>query len=286
MRKLIALFVVLFGLSALADQGPLTFALRPDKNPDAMMSEKGQLEQFLRQELGRNVKVVVPISGAAIQEGFRNGTIDGAFLSGLEMIKAKRAKSATMQLAVEIDKKRSYESYWVTKIDNPVSKVEQLKGQPIAFASRTSTSGFLIPFADLIKKKSILKPSELESYFGKGNVFYGTGYVSAIERVLSGQSLAAAVSDYVLKEDKHLTYEQKSQLKIVGRQGPVPTHLFATRASLSESERNKLNQALLALNKNPSLRDQLFAGVIAKADSDQHLKNLEEALKLTEIVLD
>jgi len=276
----------LIAASAAANDAPIVIALKPDKNPEAMISERKDLEKFFADKAKLSVKVIVPTSGAVIQEGLINGTIDLAYVSGMEMVKAEKEKSAEILLAGEIEGKTSYESYWVSLKEKPYTAVKELKGKPIAFASRTSTSGFLIPLYDLVKKGQLAAKAKPEAFFGEGNVTFGTGYVSAIERVLSGQAEAAAVSDYVIKGDKHLTPEQKEKLKVMAKQGPVPTHILAVRRGLDKSERAKLESALLALNENPALRDRLFTSKLVKVNSKKQLASLQEALKLTGIVLE
>src|SRR5690606_10720498 len=158
-----------------------------------------------------------------------------AYVSGLEMVQAEKSGAAELLLAVEIDGKNSYESYWITLKEKPYKSAADLKGKPVAFASRTSTSGYLIPVYDLVKKKLLAKKDNPEACIGMGNVAFGTGYVSAIERVLSGQAEAAAVSDYVIKGDMHLSAEQKSKLRVLAAQGRVPTHILAVRRDLPQA---------------------------------------------------
>jgi len=263
----------------------IVIALKPDKNPEAMIEERKALENFLGKETGKTVKVIVPMSGAVIQEGLANGSIDVAYVSGLEMVQAEKNGAAELLLVVEIEGKPSYESYWVTLKDKPYKSVADLKGKPVAFASKTSTSGYLIPVYDLTKSKLLAKQHDSEEFFGKGNVSFGTGYVSAIERVLNGQSEAAAVSDYVIKGDKHLTPEQKEKLRVLDTQGPVPTHILAIRKSIGKKEAASLQKALLAFNKNTELRDRLFTNKLVKTTSGKHLASLKEAFELTGIQL-
>ena len=183
----------------------VVIALKPDKNPDQMIEERKALEEFLTSRLGRPFEVIIPISGAVINEGFSNGTVDLAYLSANDLI---NAKDADLLLVGEINGKTTYKSYWLALKEKPYTSIEQLRGKPIAFASRTSTSGFVIPLWDLRKRGLVSEKNDPEEFFGKGNVFFGTGYVSAVERVLSGDAEAAAVSYYVLDEDKHLSEEQ------------------------------------------------------------------------------
>lgn len=255
----------------------LVVALKPDKNPDQMIAERDAAAKFLSEKLGRPVEVIIPLSAAVINEGFSNGTIDLGYLSGTDLI---NAKDAELLLVGEINGKTTYKSYWLSLKDKPYASVNDLKGKPIAFASRTSTSGYVMPLWDLRQKGLISEKADPEEFFGAGNVFFGTGYVSAVERVLSGEAEAAAVSYYVLDENKHLTDEQRAKLKKVAEQGDVPTHIIAIRKSLAGPERDKLKAALLAMNEgtNTELRDKLFTSKLVEAEQEAHLKPLREAL--------
>lgn len=258
----------------------IVVALKPDKNPEAMLKEGKALAEVLSKALARPVKVITPLSGAVISEGLRNQSIDVAFVSGMDLVKEKKAKVADALLAVEIRGKTSYESYWVSLKEKPYTRLEDLRGKPIAFASRTSTSGYRIPFSDLVKRGWIKKGEAPEKFFGEKNVSFGTGYVSALERVFDGSAEAAAVSDYVLLDNKHLTPEQIARLKIVDRQGPVPTHILIVRNSLEGATQSRVRDAFLTLNQasNQTLRDQLFGGKLVNVNSSEHIRSLEEAI--------
>ena len=275
-----ALLCATSNLSAALSLPKVVVALKPDKDPEVMMEERRTLSAFLSEKLGCPVEIIIPLNSAVIVEGFANGTIDLGYLSATDMINARKAKAADLLLAGEIDGKASYTSYWVALKDKPYTSIADLKGKPIAFASKTSTSGFVIPMWDLHEKGLLARPAP-ETFFGEGNVFYGTGYVSAVERVLNGQAEAAAVSYYVLDKDKHLTVEQRGRLKKIAEQGPVPTHVIAARSSLTEADRETLKTALNALNtpEHAALRDRLFTSKLIAVDADAHLRSLNAAIQ-------
>jgi ABC-type phosphate/phosphonate transport system substrate-binding protein len=107
------------------------------------------------------------------------------------------------------------------------------------------------------------------------------GYVSAAERVLNGTAEAAAVSYYVLDKDKHLTAEQRAQLKVIDAQGPVPSHVIVIRSAVSEADRDALREAFLNMNtKATELRDRIFGAPLAPTTAEEHLQNTLEALEL------
>ena len=256
-------------------------ALKPDKDPDAMIAERTQLAEYLSKELGKPVEVIVPLSSAVILEGLSNGTIDLAYLAATDMLIALNEQTATLLLAGEIDGKTSYQSYWVTLKEKPYQSVLDLKAKPIAFSSKTSTSGYVIPLWDLRQKNLISDSGKAEEFFGAGNVWFGSGYVSAVERVLNGDAEAAAVSYYVLDKDKHLTAEQRQKLRRLADQGPVPTHVIAIRSQISDADRSALRDALLAMDKgNPELRDRVFTSRLVEVDPATHLGSLRESLAL------
>jgi phosphonate transport system substrate-binding protein len=288
-RKLAVTVLALLAMAAQTLLGaPVTLskvvvALKPDKDPDAMVAERAQLSKYLSQRLGKPVEVIVPLSSAVILEGLSNGTIDLAYLAATDMLNALNQQSASLLLAGEIDGKTSYKSYWVTLKDKPYQSINDLKGKPVAFSSKTSTSGYVIPLWDLRQKNLISDSGKAEEYFGEGNVWFGSGYVSAVERVLNGDAEAAAVSYYVLDKDKHLTLEQRQKLRQLAEQGPVPTHVIAIRAQISDADRTVLRDALLAMEKeNPELRDRVFTSRLVEVDPATHLGSLRESVALAQ----
>lgn len=285
--RLRILFLICLALTlALPSRAPaqlslekVVVALKPDKNPEQMLQERKTLSDFLASKLGKPVEVIVPLSSSVIIEGFANGTVDLGYLSATDMIVAQKKNAGQILLAGEIDGHNWYQSYWLALKEKPYNKVEDLRGKPVAFASKTSTSGYLIPIYDL-KRKGLLTKPDPEAFFGAGNLFYGTGYVSAVERVLNGQAEAAAVSYYVLDKDKHLTIEQRAKLKKVTEQGPVPTHVIAVRSNISEADRDTLRKALETMNEkeNVELRDKVFTSKLVPVNADEHLRSIREAL--------
>ena len=264
--------------SGLAGLDQLVVALRPDMNPDAMVSQRNALVKHLEAEGGITCQVIVPLSGAVIQQGLRNGSIDLAFISATDMILAK--DRAEILLAVEIEGRAWYESYWVTLKEQPYRSVEDLKGRRVAFSSRTSTSGYVIPAWDMHERGLVARAQDLEAFFGRNNVWFGSGYVSAVEQVLRGEAAAAAVSYYVLDKDRHLNEEQRSRLRKLQTQGPVPTHVLAISSRLSEEAKQALRTVFLQLNEpeNEELRDSLFTNRLIEVGQKSHLAPLEAAM--------
>jgi len=255
----------------------VVIALKPDKNPDAMLAEREALSRALGETLGRSVRVITPLSSAVIIEGLANGSVDLGYLSATDMVNARQADAADLLLAGLIKGQPYYQSLWLCLEDRPYDTIADLRGRPVAFASRTSTSGYLVPLLEL-KKRGLIERDPAEFF---GAVWFGSGYASAVERVLAGEAEAAAVSDYVFHDDKHLTPEQKSRLKILDTQGPVPTHVIAVSRRLEPAAHDTLRSALLEFGRlQPALRDTVLTSELAEVDADRHLAPVTAALAL------
>lgn len=261
----------------------IVVALQPNKEPDAMLEEATALDRYLEGILGVRVEVIIPTSGAVIEQGLANGTVDVAFVSGTSAARFRSGGSGEVMLAVELDGALSYLSYWVGLAGGTETRVEQLRGRAVCFASPTSTSGYIIPAHDLHLRGLLPAGQPLESYFGDGNVQFGTGYVSAVERLLNGQVVAAAVSDYVLEKDKHLSLEEKSRLRVIQSQGPVPTHVLFAAGGLAGERMETVREAFIMLSElEPDLCERIFGDRLVVVDPDEHLGTITAALAFVE----
>lgn len=279
--NLICLMVVLFvGCSGDRGSETLVIALKPDKNPDAMLDDQQALIAYLEAKLGMRVEVRIPISGAVIEQGLANGTVDLGYLSSTDAYRYGKQGNAEILLAGEIDGNPYYQSIWLVRKDSDFQSIEDLRGRPIAFASPTSTSGYLIPVWDLNERGLIDQQAGPRGFFGSNNVYYGTGYVSAVQRVFDGVADAVAVSDYVYLRDKHLSEEERGQLRILQSQGPVPTHTLCVRKNLGPDLREALKHAFLDMNEEQEyLRDRLFTSRLIEVDPQAHIRITKEALE-------
>ena len=258
----------------------LVIALKANKNPEKMLSEKEALEKHLSAKLNRTVEVLIPSDSSVVVESFRNGTLDLGYLSSTDAARNLDQETASILLIHLKNGKPHYQSVWLSLKEKSYQSISELADKPVAFASRSSTSGYLIPAWDLAQKGHIGPDRSLTDFFSE--VLYGTGYVSAVEKVLSGEVEVAAVSDYVYNGDnKYLSDEQKARLRIVQQQGPVPSHTICIRSSIPQEDRAIIEAALLDMNREcPTLRDQVFNGELVKVEANKHLRVTREALEV------
>ena len=253
-------------------------ALKATDHPEKLLAVKDELENFLSEKMKRVVEITIPTSPASVTESFRSGKIDISYLSPTDAARNLELGTASVLLARTENGKAHYQSIWVCKKEKEYSSVADLKGKPVAFASRSSEPGYLIPAWDLANRKLIGSGVALTDYFAQ--VLYCNGDASAAGKVLSGEAEAAAIADYALQGGTEALSEgQQTQLKIFQEQGPVATGVLCVRSSLSSTDRKLLEEAFLSMNAdNPELCNRAFRGKLEVVNEREHLKVILEAI--------
>lgn len=278
-----AIFIGLQGHTA--DPETLVFSFQKQKNPDEIQKTASQVADFLSKEIGLKVDVLIPTSYGTTAQGMISKKVHVAYMDSLPFILASNEAQLEITAVEKRKGKTSYDSIIVVPVDSTAKSLKDLKGKTFAFTSQTSTSGYLYPFARLVKEKEIKSPADLAQYFSQ--ISYAGGYDKALLAVAKGQAQAAAVSDYAFegeKSDLYIDAVNKAKLKILTRTPGVPTHLIAVSKDLSEALRAKIQNALLRLSKEkPELLSSVYgAAELVKADNT-HVKNTELALKDTQL---
>jgi ABC-type phosphate/phosphonate transport system substrate-binding protein len=74
----------------------IIIALKANKNPEKMLAEKHDLENYLSKKMSRAVEVIIPTDSATVVESFRNGTLDLGYLSSTDASRNLDQKTASI----------------------------------------------------------------------------------------------------------------------------------------------------------------------------------------------
>ncbi|MFM7578172.1 MAG: phosphate/phosphite/phosphonate ABC transporter substrate-binding protein, partial [Microcystaceae cyanobacterium] len=244
--------------------------------------------QILSKQIGVPVEAVIADESAAV-EALRANRADVAFLGSRAAIRADKATGAKMYLAEvrnDYSGGHTYHSLLVVRKDSPLKtqKTEkqtlaQLKGTRMAFASRTSGSGFIIPTSELVGEGFVSEPDRLDQFFKQ--VIYGDGYSSALQAVLKGQADVASVSEYALKSP-WIKPEEAQQLRVLWKIPGVPAHGIVIDNDVPAPLRTKIVNAFLSLNSpaNNQLFQSLYNSTkLVTVDHEKHVKPMQTALE-------
>lgn len=257
----------------------LTFAFQPQENPKGLQLDTQRFVDFITRETGYEAEVFLPTSYAVVVEALRYGNADIAYFSGLPYLMAHEASGAQILVVEERDGNPFYYSQWYVAADSDYESLADLRSKNVAFTSPTSTSGFLFPMAKVIEEGLVEAQGQPGSFFGE--VLFAGGYEQALIALASGQVEAAAASDYALQQ--YLSDEARENIRVLTRQGPVPTHGLASRGDLPEEVRQKVLEALLKLNEpenNELLRSVYGAQRLVPRDHKDHVEALTNARTL------
>ena len=255
-------------------------SVKATDQPEKLLAVKNDMENFLSEKLKRVVEISIPTSTDSVSGSLVEGKIDVGLLNPTDAARNLESGITSVLLGRTEKGSLSYKSIWVCKREKQYSDMADLKNKPIAFASRSSEPGYLIPAWDLAKKKLIGPDMALTDYFSQ--VLYCNGDASAVEKVLAGDAEAAAIADFALQDGRELLSEgQKAQLKTLQEQGPVATDVLCVRSSLSPSDRKLLKEAFLRLNtEKPELCNRAFQGNLEEVNRREHLEITLEAIEI------
>lgn len=143
----------------------------------------------IEEALGVPVKIFTPADYDGVIQGLLGGTLDYAWLgaSGYAKIYLTDPEAVEVKLTKQnMDGSTGYYSIGFARADSGITSIEDAKGKSFAFADPNSTSGYLVPAAELTAKYG-----KLEEYFSE--VKMSGGHEQTIVGVANGD-FAAGVS--------------------------------------------------------------------------------------------
>ncbi|MGL5032680.1 MAG: phosphate/phosphite/phosphonate ABC transporter substrate-binding protein [Microcystaceae cyanobacterium] len=275
-----------------AKQKPLVIVFASRRDATDLERKANQVAQFLSKQIGIPVKAIITDESAAV-EALRANRADVAFLGSRAAIRAEKTTKAKLYLAEvrnDYSGGHTYNSVLVVRKDSPLRKLptgkqtlEQLRGKRMAFASRSSGSGFIMPTSEFVGLGLIPNSDRYNQFFSE--VIYGDGYPSALQAVLKKQADIAAVSEYALKSP-WITPEEAKQLRVIWEIAGVPAHGIVIDDDVPVAERNKIITAFLKLNEpsNNAMFQSLYNSTkLVKVDHNRHVSRMEKALERSKL---
>jgi phosphonate transport system substrate-binding protein len=139
--------------------------------------------------LGVPVKVFTPADYDGVIQGLLGGTLDLAWMGASSYAKTYLTDPNAVEVALtkqNMDGSTGYYSFGFARADSGIKSIEDAKGKVFAFGDPNSTSGYLVPGAELTAKYG-----PLDQYFSE--VKFSGGHEQTIVGVANGD-FAAGVS--------------------------------------------------------------------------------------------
>lgn len=159
------------------------------ENAQDRMTSNECFRAKIEEALGVPVKIFTPADYDGVIQGLLGGTLDYAWLGASAYAKIYLTDPEAVEVKLtkqNTDGSTGYYSIGFARADSGITSIEDAKGKSFAFADPNSTSGYLVPAAELTAKYG-----KLEEYFSE--VKMSGGHEQTIVGVANGD-FAAGVS--------------------------------------------------------------------------------------------
>jgi phosphate/phosphite/phosphonate ABC transporter binding protein len=257
----------------------LRFGVTPYLPEKILVSEYGPLMEYLSSHLGIPVRLVVARDYADLLNKLERAEVDLASFTPLSYVRAKRKDPSLNLLLTEIIRgTTTYTAYIIVHRDSGIERMEDLRGKRFVFVDRNSASGYLFPYAFLLK--SGLDP---ETFFG--DILFSGNHVKAIRLVTEKKASAAAISSNSLSTAREAGIRTRS-LRIFKKTGRIPHDAICARAELDPGLIGQVKKLLLELDTRTDQGRQILGesiGINGWVEVlDEHYAPVREVLEIVE----
>jgi phosphonate transport system substrate-binding protein len=210
------------------------------------------------------VDLIIPTNYNATVEALGNGSLDFAYLGALTYVKAHERYGVIPMVQRAAD--QHFHSLFITQTNSPVHKLGDLPGKSFAFGDINSTSGHLIPYAEM-KQAGIDVSRDLK--------FRYTGsHAATAKAVESGGTDAGALDETVFHAMVSGGKVDESKVRVFHTSEPFVDYVWVARRDLDSGAREKFAGAFLALKKgqNDAILEILRGQEFVRANDPEYAK--------------
>lgn len=180
-------FPLLSSTAALAASAvkPITIGFIPGEDPQLLKENGEAIAKLLQAKIGVPVKIFVSQNYSELVDAMAEKKVDFAMLSAMTFVFAEKKAGAKVLMKKVWDGPFYYATI-LTRRDQNLTKLSQLKGKRLAYVDEKSASGYLYPEV-YFKKNGI----DSKSYFK--DIVYTGNHPESIKQLREGRVDAAAV---------------------------------------------------------------------------------------------
>ena len=252
MQKLLTAtaLVSMMATSAFAQEAITEFniGILGGENAQDRMASTECLRVKMEAELGVPVKLFTPADYDGVIQGLLGGSLDYAWLGASSYAKIYLTDPEAVEVKLikqNLDDSTGYYSIGFTRKDTGITDMDMAKGKVFAFADPNSTSGFLVPGAELTAKYG-----KLEEYFAE--VKMSGGHEQTIVGVANGDFDAGVAwadglgnwedgyNSGAFRKAADAGLVDMSNLVEIWRSAPIPEGPMVVRKALPQDVKDKV----------------------------------------------
>ncbi len=275
--------------SAGGEDGVFTIAYAPNESTEQSTDARMGLANDLSEVLGCDVEEIQASDYNAIIEALRTGKADMAYMGPLAIaLGVERAGIEPIAMKAEDGdpEKAIYHSVLVTNSANSdINSIEDIKGKTIAFVDPDSTSGNLVPTAEIIKA---FPDDNLNSDMLHTNgdffeaVSFSGSHQAGLQAVIKGDVDVVPISDQILASEIANGNATEDDVKIIHESDAIPAEAMVIASSVDDNTKQVLKDFLTSYDN-----EDYFTEVIKKEGArfvDCDMSDYEPIIELNNII--
>jgi phosphonate transport system substrate-binding protein len=256
MRPIITLLIIsLLGpvpAFAQAGQPRVLIGLIPEMNVFRQKERFKLLGEYITQKTGITVEFMVLSRYGNIIDRFKAEKMDGAFFGSFTgALAIQKLGVIPLVRPVNPDNTSTYRGYLFARKDSGIRSVKDMKGKRMAFVERATTAGYVFPVAYL-REHGV---TDLDAFFSE--YFFAGSHDAAIKSVLNRKADVGAAKHSMYDRIREEEPRVDRELTILAESPSVPSNGLCVRKDLDPVVRDRLRDALLALDRDPGAKQML-----------------------------
>ena len=273
------------------EDGVFTIAYAPNESNTEAADARNGLAEDLGAVLGCEVEEIQARDYNAIIEALRTGSADMAYMGSQALalgVERTDLEPIVMKAEDGDPEKAIYHSVFITNAANTdINSIEDIKGRTMAFVDPDSTSGNLVPTAEIIQAfpDDGLNSDMLHT---NGDFFeavsFSGSHQAGLQAVVKGDVDVAPISDQILASEIANGNAAESDIKIIHESGAIPAEAMVVAEHVDQATRDKLTEFLTSYDN-----EQYFTDVIKVPGArfiECDMSDYEEIIELNKIIND
>jgi len=214
----------------------LVYVIHPSASIEILEKQWTPFVNYLSDELGRPVELVIGTDYAAVVEAMKYDYADVAVCGASGYAIASREVDIEVLVAEVMASTGlpSYQAYIITRSDSGITDLSQLNGASFAFTDIGSTSGYLMP-------SYIFTQEGIEI----GREFFGGAQFVVIEAVLNNTVDAGSIAEQYYRQGVKEGVFTESELDIIYISDPIPGTATWVRKDMPAKLKQQITEALV-----------------------------------------
>ena len=244
------------------EDGVFTIAYAPNESTTESADARNGLAKDLSEVLGCEVEEIQASDYNAIIEALRTGKADMAYMGSQALalgVERTDLEPIVMKAEEGDPEKAVYHSVLIASSSNDeINSIEDIKGKTMAFVDPDSTSGNLVPTAEIIQA---FPDEELNSDILHTNgdffeaVSFSGSHQAGLQAVIKGDIDVVPISDQILASEIAHGNASEGDVKIIHESGAIPAEAMVVGEHVNQETRDKLTEFLTSYDNEDYFTD-------------------------------